>query len=294
MVISGVFGVGDAGRIDPKLPASWVAPLFGDKPSITLDLAGQRVTLLRPAKLDGDLLVAQSQQHTGNETTVQLKAIHSGAKPLHTDAPLFGPAMPDAPVVTASAKGWQVDFQGKGVLYLDGHRVGLIDGSLSVPKGTTRQCFQLTRVGEGGLESLPSAATCKGDEARLAGAGPWEWKATRSGAMSVSFDYVNDHGPIQTGVTAAVKLLDVSCDGAAPQRVAVVMPHSVGTQRSATATFTASAGATCRFRLDQGFNMSDLRHNAHYTGEQGGASGPVNDAKVEAMLLSPSPVARTP
>jgi len=72
------------------------------------------------------------------------------------------------------------------------------------------------------------------------------------------------------------------------------MPHSVGTQRSATATFTATAGATCRFRLDQGFNMSDLRHNAHYTGEQGGASGPVNDAKVEAMLLSPSPVTRTP
>jgi len=295
MVINGVFGVGDAGRIDPKLPVSWVAPLFGDKPSITLDLAGQRVTLLRPAKLDGDLLVAQSQQHTGNETTVQLKAIHSGVKPLHTDAPLFGPAMPDAPVVTASAKGWQVDFQGKGVLYLDGHRVGPIDGSLSVPKGATRQCFQLTRVGEGGLESLPSAATCKGDEARLAGAGPWEWKATRSGAMSVSFDYVNDHGPIQTGVTAAVKRLDVSCDGAAPQRVVVVvMPHSVGTQRSATATFTATAGATCRFRLDQGFNMSDLRHNAHYTGEQGGASGPVNDAKVEAMLLSPSPVTRTP
>lgn len=294
MVINGVFGVGDEAHVDPKLPASWVPPLFGDQPSITLDLAGQRVTLLRPAKLDGDLLVAQSQQRVGNETTVQLKAIHSGAKPLHTDAPLFGPAMPDAPVVTASAKGWQVDFQGKGVLYLDGHRVGPIDGSLSVPKGTTRQCFQLTRVGEGGLESLPSAATCKGDEARLVGAGPWEWKATRSGAMSVSFDYVNDHGPIQTGVTAAVKLLDVSCDGAAPQRVAVVMPHSVGTQRSATATFTASAGATCRFRLDQGFNMSDLRHNAHYTGEQGGASGPVNDAKVEAMLLSSSPVTSKP
>lgn len=294
MVINGVFGVGDEGHIEPKLPVSWVAPLFGDKPGITLDLAGQRVTLLRPARFDGDLLVAQSQQKVGNETTVQLKAIQSGAKPLRTDAPLFGPAMPDAPVVTASAKGWQVDFQGKGVLYLDGHRIGPIDGSLTLPKGNTRQCFQLTRVGEGGLESLPSAATCKGDEARLAGAGPWEWKATGSGSMSVSFDYVNDHGPIQTGVTAAVKLLDVSCDGAAPQRVVVVMPHSVGTQRSATATFTASAGATCRFRLDQGFNMSDLRHNAHYTGEQGGASGPVNDARVEAMLLSPSPVTRKP
>ncbi|TCI06617.1 Six-hairpin glycosidase-like protein [Dyella soli] len=289
MVINGVFGVGDEGRIDPRLPASWVAPLFGDQPGITLDLAGQRVTLVRPARLDGDLLVAQSQRRTGNETIVQLKPMHSGAKPLRTDAPLFGPAMPDPPVVTASAQGWQVGSQGKGVLYLDGRRVGPIDGSLSEPKGESRQCFQLTRVGEGGLESLPGAATCKGDEARLAGAGPWEWKATSGGDISVSFDYVNDHGPINTGITAAVKLLDVSCDAAAPQRIPVVMPHSVGTQRSTTATFTARAGAHCRFRLDQGFNMSDLRHNAHYTGEQGGASGPVNDARVEAMLVSPSP-----
>ncbi|MET3653396.1 Six-hairpin glycosidase-like protein [Dyella japonica] len=294
MVITGVFGVGDDGRIDPKLPASWVAPLFGDKPSITLDLAGQRVTLVRPAKLDGDLLVAQSQQRKGNETTVQLKAMHSGAKPLRMNAPLFGPEMPDAPVVAASAKGWQISFEGKGVLYLDGRRVGPIDGSLAVPKGTSRQCFQLTRVGDGGLESLPSAATCKGDEARLAGAGPWEWKATSDGDTNVSFDYMNNHGPIQTGVTAAVKLLDVSCDGAAPQRIPVVMPHSVGTQRSTTATFSARAGALCRFRLDQGFNMSDLRHNAHYTGEQGGATGPVNDASVEAMLLSPLPGTSTP
>lgn len=294
MVITGVFGLGDDGRIEPKLPASWVAPLFGDQQNITLDLAGQRITLVRPAKLDGDLLVAQSQHREGDETTVQLKAIHSGAKPLRTDAPLFGPEMPDAPAVTDNDHRWQVGFQGKGMLYLDGHRVGPIDGSLTLPKGNTRQCFQLTRVGDDGLESLPSVATCKGEETRLAGSGPWEWKAPKDGSFSVSFDYVNDHGPINTGVTAAVKLLDVSCDGAAPQRVPVVMPHSVGTQRSTTATFMARGDALCRYRLDQGFNMSDLRHNAHYTGEQGGATGPVNDAKVEAMLVSPSPVIGKP
>lgn len=294
MVISGVFGLGDDGRVEPKLPASWVAPLFGGNQKITLDLAGERITLLRPAKLDGDLLVAQSQHREGDETTVQLKAIHSGAKPLRTDAPLFAAEMPDAPVVTENGNRWQVAFRGKGILYLDGHRAGPIGGSLTLPKGDTRQCFQLTRIDEHGLESLPSMATCKGEESRLAGPGPWQWKAPRDGSFSVSLDYVNDHGPINTGVTAAVKLLDVSCDGAAPQRVPVVMPHSVGTQRSTTATFMARAGALCRYRLDQGFNMSDLRHNAHYTGEQGGATGPVNDAKVEAMLVSPSPVIAKP
>lgn len=289
MVVTGVFGLGDDGRIDPKLPASWLAPLFGDQAKITLDLGDRRITLLRPAKADGDLLVAQAQHREGNETIVQLKAVHSGAKPLHTGAPLFGPDMPDAPAVADTAKGWQVSFAGKGVLYLDGQRIGPIDGSLTVPKGATRQCFQLTRVGEGGLESLPSLPTCKGEEARIAGQGPWEWKAAKAGRYDVSFDYANDHGPINTGVTAAVKLLDVACDGAAPQRVAVVMPHSVGMQRSTTATFTAQAGALCRFRLDQGFNMSDLRHNAHYTGEQGGVTGPVNEAAVDAMRVSPAP-----
>lgn len=292
MVINGVFGLDDDGRVEPKLPAAWLAPLFGDGQKITLDLGSQRITLLRPAKVDGDLLVAQSQRKDGDETIVQLKAIHTGARPLRTDAPLFGPAMPTAPTISDTGKAWKVEFEGKDVLYLDGHRVGTIDGSLAVPKGVTRQCFQLTRV-ENGLESLPTLPVCKGEEARVSGAGPWEWKATGSGRFSVSVDYANRHGPINTGVTAAVKMLDVSCDGAAPQRVPVVMPHSVSTQRSTTASFTAYAGAACRFRLEPGFNMSDLSHNAHYTGEQGGASGPVNEADVEAMFVSPAPQGRT-
>ena len=289
MVINGVFGLGDDGQVEPKLPASWSAPLFGDQPKITLDLHGQRITLVRPAKIEGDLLVAQSQHREGEETIVTLKAIHSGAAPMRMQVPLFGPDMPDAPAVADTPKGWQVSFAGKGMLYMDGHRVGPINGSRTVPKGVTRQCFQLTRVDAEGLESLPGQPTCKGDEARLGGPGPWEWTAAKGSRFSVSFDYANPHGPINTGITAAVKMLDVSCDGATPQHVPVVMPHSVGTQRSTTATFTARAGALCRFRLDQGFNMSDLRHNAHYTGEQGGASGPVNEATVETLWVSPAP-----
>jgi hypothetical protein len=33
--------------------------------------------------------------------------------------------------------------------------------------------------------------------------------------------------------------------------------------------------------------MSFLRHNAHYTGGQGGADGPVNDAAVDGLLIAP-------
>ncbi len=286
-VIGGVFGLGDEGRIEPKLPVSWMKTLFGEQQRITLDLGSQRITLVRPATIDGDLLVSAKQQRQGDETVVELKAIHSGARALRTDAPLYAPAMPDAPVVSGTAKGWQVSFPGKGVLYVDGRRVGAIDGSLTVPRAGARQCFQLTRLGEGGLESLPSVATCQGDETKLSGKGQWVWHAPSDGRFGVTLAYANDHGPINTGITAGVKFLDVQCDGMAAQRLPVVMPHSAGVQRATSAAFAAHAGGTCHINLEQGFNMSYLRHNAHYTGGQGGAGGPLNEADVQALLVAP-------
>ncbi|MFS6752524.1 hypothetical protein, partial [Staphylococcus aureus] len=92
-----------------------------------------------------------------------------------------------------------------------------------------------------------------------------------------------------TGVTAAVKMLAIRCDGSPEQRVPLVMPHSVGEQLSTTARFTAGAGAHCRFALDDGFNMSYLAHNAHYTGGAGGSAGPLNDADVGALRIVPLP-----
>ena len=287
MVISGVFGVGDDGSIAPKLPVSWLPQLFGDQPKISLDLAGQRITLVRPESLHGDLLVAKSQRHDGNETVVELTAIASGAGPLRMDAPLFAPATPAAPVVVDTPKGWQLAVTDKAVLYIDGRRHGMVDDQTILSPHAAMQCLQLTTIGKDGLESLPSAETCKGTEFHVDSAWPREWKATTSGKFRVSLAFTNDHGPINTGITAAVKLLEIRCDGAAPQRFPLVLPHSDGEQRSTSATFTASAGALCRFRLDQGFNMSFLRHNAHYTGGQGGADGPLNDAAVDGLLIAP-------
>jgi hypothetical protein len=289
MVIGGVFGVGDDGHIEPKLPVSWVPSLFGNGQRISLDLPGQRIILVRPSKLDGDLLVSKSQHRAGDETVVELKAVASHAAPLRTDAPLYTPATPDAPSVTQASKRWQVSFAGKGVLYVDGRRLGAIEGNLSVPQQAGVMCFQLTRLGEGGLESLPSVATCKGEEIKLDGAAGWQWRVPDAGSFRVSLVYANNHGPINTGITAAVKLLNVRCDDAAPQQFPMVMPHSDGTQRSTSATFTARAGASCRFGLEQGFNMSFLSHNAHYTGGQGGASGLLNDASVDALMIAPLP-----
>jgi len=290
MVTEGVFGLQDDGSVQPELPASLVPMLFGRRDRIVLNLPGQRITLVRPATLDGNLLVADQTTRDGNNIVVTLKAIGVPDAPLRTDAPAYAPPMPAAPVVTRQGDRWQV--QGKGMLYVDGRRHGPIDGSASLPATAARQCFDLTRIGKDGLESLPSPATCAGAVATVAGRWPRSWTAPSSGRFRAWLDYANPHGSIETGVTAAVKWLRVSCPGAAPQDTLLVMPHSVGRQDSTPGSFEAKAGARCSFTLEQGFNMSDLAHFAHYTGGEGGGGGPLNDADVGALHLAPLPPAQ--
>ena len=51
----------------------------------------------------------------------------------------------------------------------------------------------------------------------------------------------------------------------------------------------AAHGAACTFRLDDGFNMSYLRHFADYTGGNGGRTGPLNSATLGALIVAPAP-----
>jgi len=114
-------------------------------------------------------------------------------------------------------------------------------------------------------------------------------RAPRGGDYILRLDYDNPHGPISTGLTAAVKRMRISCAGAAAQEGPLVMPQSQGWQRSTTLRFHARAGALCRFELRQGFNMSFLKVAALYTGQAGGAGGPLNSAGIGALLISPLP-----
>ena len=100
--------------------------------------------------------------------------------------------------------------------------------------------------------------------------------------------YSNANGPINTGITAAVKTLVLQCDGQPRQTATLVMPHREGDGDSTVATFTAHAGVPCRFMLEDGFNMSYLAHFANYTGGRGGESGPLNEATYGPLLLSPA------
>ena len=88
MTIEGVFGLEADGRVEPKLPVSLVPMLFGDKDRIRLELQGRDITLVKPARMDGNLLVADKREG-GEHLVVTLKAIKVADVPLRTDAPLY-------------------------------------------------------------------------------------------------------------------------------------------------------------------------------------------------------------
>lgn len=287
IVTEGVFGLDEDGRVVPKLPMSLVPMLFGTRTSITLNLPGRRITLELPKQRTGNLLIADHTRTRGNTTTVTLKTVQANTTPLRTDAPLYAPAAPAAPTLHADGAQWLVQGDGQLQLYVNGHRASSIDGHGTLPRTGGLTCVSATRVDAHGLESLPSPATCAGDVARVTGDWPRAWTAPTSGSYRVSVDYRNGHGPISTGVTAAVKMLDIRCDGSELQRVPLVMPHSVGTQHSTHGQFTAQAHARCHFALEDGFNMSYLQHFAHYTGGAGGIDGPLNNASIDDLLIAP-------
>jgi hypothetical protein len=183
---------------------------------------------------------------------------------------------------------WRVEVDGdRGVLYVDGKRFGGVANTWTLPPSLARRCLRVTRLGKDGVESLPSLETCVGDTSQVTGAWPRAWQAPRAGRYRIGFDYENAHGPINTGITAAVKRLAIRCGDSPEQVVPIVMPHSVGQQLSTTGTFIVKAGARCTFTLQQGFNMSDLANFAHYTGGVGGSEGPLNDAKIGALHIAP-------
>lgn len=287
VVTEGVFGLNEDGTVQPKLPTSLLPMLFGDRTTISLTLPDRSITLELPKQRQGNLLVADRVTTRGTATTVTLKAITVKDVALRTDAPLFAAEAPPAPVLAADGDHWKVQADGKVQLYVNGRRAQAIDSSGTLPRQGTLACVSATRMSADGLESLHSPATCGGEFAPVTGAWPRTWTAPADGRYRVSLDYANEHGPINTGITAAVKVLAVACDGGAEQRLPIVMPHSVRQQRSSWGEFAAHAGAHCRFALEDGFNMSYLGHFAHYTGGVGGSDGPLNAADVGGLVIAP-------
>jgi hypothetical protein len=287
IVTEGVFGLEEDGSVQPKLPSALVPMLFGNHTSISITLPHRSITLQLPTQREGNLLVADRTTTEGDATTVQLKAITVQDAPLRTDAPLYAPTAPPAPTLVANGSHWTVKADRKLRLYVNGQRGAAIDAAGTLPRDGNLTCVSAVRVGAHGMESLHSPTVCGGELAPITGDWPRSWTVPAAGAYRVSLNYSNDHGPINTGITAAVKILTIRCDDSAMQKLPIVMPHTVREERSTYGQFTAKAGATCHFTLEDGFNMSYLSHFAHFTGGAGGIDGPLNKAEVHGLVIAP-------
>ncbi len=309
MVLEGVFGVEADGSVAPKLPTALVPQLFGKRSSIELDDGTTRYVLKRPRKLEGALLVAKNIVRKNNTVTVQLapqphlaapapapgraepRSAALAPAPAPASAAAYAPTTPTAPRPVKRGNTWSIPIPATHVLWLDGREVTTA-APLTLRDDGHQHCLSLTRR-DGALESLHSPMTCVGPQQRLTGAATWRWTAPQPTRVRVRLRYDNPNGPINTGVTAAVKQLVVQCPGQPAQRATVVMPHSVGPQDSTAAEFDLPKG-NCRFTLEEGFNMSALAHFSTYNGGKGGRDGVLNQAKVSALLIAPIATAAEP
>lgn len=287
MVTEGVFGVQDDGRVQPKLPAALVPELFGTHPRITLEANGKRYVLERPQNVGDGLLVAGRTTTRGSTTTVQLVAAPAatGFAATTAEANVRAPATPVAPQALRKGAGWNVPVAADQVLWKDGKAVTDSKGVARISDDGLQHCLSLTRR-EGTLESLHSPMLCVGPQQVLKGEERWQFTSAKAGQVRLRLQYRNPNGPINTGVTAAVKQLVLQCPGQPLQRHTVAMPHSVAVQDSTSATFAVPKGP-CTVALEEGVNMSALQHFAHYTGGKGGREGVLNQAQVKALTLAP-------
>ncbi len=293
-VSEGIFGLTDDNQVEPKIPLELVPMLFGKRSDISLLLPDRRITLVRPAQLakNDNLLIAGATRRDGKNLRVQLRGTQVPALPLRVNASEFAPNTPDISPVAPKIE----DTSYAPVrFYLDGKLVQTWTGgsdrrakSVDVSSSPALQTLWTTRVDASTeLESLPGPIVRLGQFEQVGGAWPRSWTARRDGRYQLRLVYENTHGPINTGVTAAVKMLAIACAGQAQQRAPIVMPHSVAKDVSSAVAFAALAGKKCTFTLEQGFNMSFLSRNQLYTGGQGGASGPVNAADYGELQIVP-------
>jgi hypothetical protein len=115
------------------------------------------------------------------------------------------------------------------------------------------------------------------------------FQVPQDGPYRAEIAFGNAFGPINTGVTAAVKWIEVTdLTSGASQGTAVFMPHQShwGVWAwSSTAGFKLKAGRHYRLSVSDAKNMSYLKHFDRYTAGRGGADGPVNRVNVSGVRL---------
>jgi hypothetical protein len=112
---------------------------------------------------------------------------------------------------------------------------------------------------------------------------------THTGEHLLQLVYGNGSGPVDTGVTAAVKWVTVVAPGGAVvAEGSVVMPHMGDWSIWADSSLVPAdldAGVAYAVTVSDGFNMSYLAHYEDYVAGRGGGSEPSNDVNIAELKL---------
>lgn len=223
----------------------------------------------------------------------------------HDDPAVFSP---EAPVATAAVADGRnvVSFSVKAVapvtyqIWRDGVQAAKVaDGNAWSdpvrPQDDTRTCYRVVAVYRtSGNASHPSMAACVGSAATTTVKPGREIEVRSAGRYALTLLYDNHRYAINTGITNAVKRVDIlDRAGRTVGRGVVQMPHidpENGTHplRNSTELRLTLQPGTYSARLSDDFNMSDLQANATYA-HAGGKTGPVNAADVFAVNLTKLP-----
>lgn len=113
---------------------------------------------------------------------------------------------------------------------------------------------------------------------------------TVSGSYHVLLRYGNAYGPVNTGLTAAVKNVEVTDAVQTQSKGVLVMPHLPSWDiwgESSPLTAKLTAGTSYKIKFSDFYNMSYLSSNSTYTGNNGvgGVNGISNRANITELIL---------
>ena len=329
-VIFGIEATGRGLRFAPYITKALRNGLFRGASSLVLDgypYRGRKLTItvrLPPRGGDGgayrvgavrvagrvltgdvqDLVVPDSQLASPIE--IELVDRPEPTSTMRVAEPVDGPEMPGLDV-EPQARGAKLTFTGTGKrnVYRDGVRVAsAIDArewtDPDIDLRTRSACWSAETVDQRTNEvSHRSPAKClfgaRGERMQvfpLTGTDPFEIevRAQYTGEHLVQLVATNRDGPVNTGVTCAVKRVVVENlrDGAIVGDAHVYVPHATEQLPSSYVRAQLVAGERYRIRIGNAataLNMSALEHFAHYTGGAGGVGGQLNRITAATLRL---------
>jgi len=116
----------------------------------------------------------------------------------------------------------------------------------------------------------------------------------RTGSYEIQAEFANGAGPVNTGITCAVKKLELRKMGSAEVLATgyLIMPQSGDWQRwDLSSPIVAQLSADARYRIsicedDAARNMSCLKNNERYTAWPGGGETNYNYVNIAALHLT--------